>query len=414
MTAQAGPDLTRLSSGSSESIQRVLASIRSYLGMDVAFVSEFAPPHKIFRQVDCSTPAGPVHTGQVVTVAEGYCQHVVEGRLPELILDASQLPAAAAIPETQSIPIGSHLSVPIRLKNGRIFGTFCSFSYAPLTSIGHRELDLMHTFARLVALQIDGEIEKTEMLVAKAVRINEALANGDPHIVFQPICRLSDGQVTGVEALSRFHTEPIRTPDLWFDDASQVGQSEMLELLAIRKAIAAAGDLPAELALSVNVSPDVVINGHLSPVLDEFDPTRLAVEITEHSMIRDYQALIDALAPLRARGVKVAIDDAGAGYASLRHVLMLRPDVIKFDISITRGIDTDPMRRALAAALSEFARHTETAIVAEGVETSAELQVLNNLGIDKGQGYFFSRPLPPDELVRLLSADRATTAPRDA
>ncbi|MGV3490959.1 MAG: sensor domain-containing phosphodiesterase [Devosia sp.] len=394
---QAHIDLTQLSDGSAESIQRVLGSIRSYLGMDVAFVSEFSGRHKIFRNVD--GPKAPIAAGQVVSVEEGYCQHVVEGRLPELIPDTQDVPAAQDIPETASIPIGAHLSVPIRLRSGRVFGTFCSFSYEPHPELDARDLDLMRTFAQLVARQIEHEIERHELRLEKSDRISAAVAAGDPRIVFQPICRLDDGVITGVEALSRFDYEPRRSPDQWFGDAADVGLDEMLELTAIRQGIRAASTLPPHMTLNVNASPRVIASGGLPDAVAGIDPHRLIIEVTEHSIIEDYHRLIDAIAPLRAQGIRVAIDDAGAGYASLRHVLMLRPDVIKFDISITRGVDTDPMRLAMAAALAEFGRHTGTAIVAEGVETMSELQVLRSLGIERGQGYYFSRPVEPSELV---------------
>ena len=386
-------DLTQLSSSVAESIQRVLSSVRGYLGMDVAFVSEFAGQQKIFRNVDSSRADAPVKAGGVVPIAEGYCRHVVEGRLPELIPNTGLLPAARAIPETAAIPIGAHLSVPIRLRSGRTFGTFCSFSYLPKPSLDRRDLELMRTFSQLVARQIDGEVEADDRRLEKLERVRGAVGAGDPQIVYQPICRLADGAVTGVEALSRFTSEPRRTPDQWFDEANEVGLAEMLELLAVRKAIVETETLPRQLTLSVNTSPSVVMHGRLEEALRGFDPHRLVLEVTEHEIIEDYQRLIEALAPYRARGIKVAIDDAGAGYASLRHVLMLRPDIIKFDLSITRGVDVDPMRMAMAAALAEFARHTGTGIIAEGVETESELKVLREIGIEKGQGYLFGRPM---------------------
>ncbi len=392
-------DLTHLSPTVADSIQRVLSSVRSYLSMDVAFVSEFTGPDRVFRNVDSARPDSPIKVGGVIPMAEGYCQHVVEGRLPELIPNTAMIAAARVLPETRSIPIGSHLSVPIRLREGRVFGTFCCFSYHPNPALDRRDLELMRTFAQLVARQIEGEIERDEERNIKIERIREAVGRGDPRIVYQPICRLADGKVVGVEALSRFASEPVRSPDLWFNDAADCGLAESLELIAIRKAINAAAVLPPDVSLSVNASPAVVIAGRLAEALDGFDPLRTVVEITEHHMIADYKALLDALAPIRQRGVRIAIDDAGAGYSSLRHVLMLRPDIIKFDISITRGVDSDPMRRAMAAALAEFARHTGTKIVAEGIETASELEVLRSLGVEKGQGYFFGKPVAPEMIV---------------
>jgi EAL domain-containing protein (putative c-di-GMP-specific phosphodiesterase class I) len=131
--------------------------------------------------------------------------------------------------------------------------------------------------------------------------------------------------------------------------------------------------------------------------VSQIDPSRLVIELTEHAPVEDYESLIAALAPIRRSGVRIAIDDAGAGYASLQHVLKLEPDIIKFDVSLTRGIDNDQRRVALVGALVEYCRRTGTSVVAEGVETQAEEAALRTLGVDKAQGYFFGRPLPASD-----------------
>jgi EAL domain-containing protein (putative c-di-GMP-specific phosphodiesterase class I) len=123
---------------------------------------------------------------------------------------------------------------------------------------------------------------------------------------------------------------------------------------------------------------------------------RVVLEITEHEAIEDYGALAEALAPLRERGLRVAVDDVGAGYASLRHALQLAPDMVKMDISLTRDVDRDPGRRALAAALISFADQTNMTIVAEGIETAGELTALRELGVRYGQGFYLAQPAPLD------------------
>jgi EAL domain-containing protein (putative c-di-GMP-specific phosphodiesterase class I) len=134
------------------------------------------------------------------------------------------------------------------------------------------------------------------------------------------------------------------------------------------------------------------------------------VEITEHELIEDYAHLLDALTPLRTAGIRLAVDDAGSGYASLRHILSLQPDIIKLDIALTRGVDTDPVRRALASALVGFARDTGSVIVAEGIETSAELAALQRLGVPLGQGFYLARPGDlPLPAVNLSAAAPATS-----
>ncbi|WEK05585.1 MAG: EAL domain-containing protein [Candidatus Devosia phytovorans] len=385
-----------------ESIDRVLTAIRSHLRMDVAFITEFLGSSRIFRSVDFTSPAGDVEAGNVVPIASGYCQHVTAGRLPELIADTSTVPLAQTIPETRQLPIGAHLSVPIRVDHGKIFGTFCCFSHRPMPELGQPELDLMHTFGRMIALELTKDIERDAEQRRKITQVHNAMWSGDPDIVFQPVLRLEDRKIIAVEALSRFAAPPRQTPDRWFADAADVGMGGMLEMLALRRAVALCRDLPRGVSVNLNVSPNTLLTENILHVLHGFDPRRVVVEITEHEPVHDYEPLLLALKPLREAGIRVAIDDAGAGYSSLRHVLMLRPEIVKLDVSLTRGVDHDPMRQAMAAALGEFARRTGTIVVAEGVETTAELEALMDVGIPEIQGYILSKPQPMADLLKML------------
>jgi EAL domain-containing protein (putative c-di-GMP-specific phosphodiesterase class I) len=125
------------------------------------------------------------------------------------------------------------------------------------------------------------------------------------------------------------------------------------------------------------------------------DPERVIIELTEHVRIDDYDLLLDSLSRVRERGARLAVDDTGAGFASLGHILHLRPELIKLDCQFTRGIDTDPTRRSLAHALVSFAHDIGAEVVSEGIETAAELDAVRALGVPYGQGYFLSRPTRP-------------------
>jgi EAL domain-containing protein (putative c-di-GMP-specific phosphodiesterase class I) len=171
--------------------------------------------------------------------------------------------------------------------------------------------------------------------------------------------------------------------------------------------------LPPDVYVTVNVSPQTILSGHLRDALCGLPAEQIVLELTEHAQIDDYDRLLRALHPLRNRGVRLAVDDAGAGYASLRHILQVRPDLIKLDIALTRNINLDPARRALASALVAFARETSSCIIAEGVETASELKTLRSIGIEKAQGYFLGRPVPIDAAVKLLG-DQAPAAARFA
>ena len=176
-----------------------------------------------------------------------------------------------------------------------------------------------------------------------------------------------------------------------------------LEMRAIELSMAALYRLPQDVYLSFNVSPKTVTTGVLHRTLNGLPLEKLVLEITEHATVSDYSKLLEALAPLRTKGIRLAVDDAGAGYASFRHILQLQPDIIKLDMSLTRDIDTDSARRALASALILFAHETGSKIVAEGVETASELKVLRSLGVNKAQGYLLGRPAPLAAALSLCS-----------
>lgn len=207
--------------------------------------------------------------------------------------------------------------------------------------------------------------------------------------VFQPIVSLSNTTLVGQEALTRF-TDGTR-PDQRFAEAASVGLGVELEMAAIEAALDAAERLPVDTWLSLNLSPAVVLAGAgLADALRRC-PRPLVVELTEHARVEDYAQLRAALRAL-GPGVRIAVDDAGAGYASMQHVVELQPDFVKLDISLVRGIDRDPARQALVAGMCFFAQRAGLRLIGEGIESDAELRTLAALGVPLGQGYLLGRP----------------------
>lgn len=382
-------------------IDKVLRALRTHLGMDVAFVSQFRTSDRVFIHVDTDGD-GPIRPGDALPLDVGYCLKVVEGELPELIANTGELPEALAIPETLALPIGSHMSVPIYLSDGRLYGTFCCFGYSADSSLGQRDLLVMKVFAELIADRIEGDLTLVRDRVAKHRRISAVLASQQPSIVYQPIFDFQGMSICGWECLSRFNLEPVRSPDQWFKEAAEAGLGVELECHAIAAALKGMDALPSGTYLTINCSPQLMLSGRLTDLLSPCPASRLVLEITEHAIVNDYTGLLKALKPLRQNGVRVAIDDAGAGYASMRHILQLRPDMIKLDMSLTQGIDHDPQKRAMASALIAFARETGSTIVAEGVETQSELDALRLLGANKVQGYLLGRPLSLIDALALV------------
>lgn len=399
-------------------VTRALESIRRHLGMDVAFIAELSGATKTFRHVSAARGRRslPLRAGLSTPIADGYCKKVIDGVLPGLIVDAAACPQARDIPETRSVPIGSHLSVPLVFADGVVYGTLCCFSFKPKLSLTDRDLVLLGAFADVLACQIEAQAAAGRMRDEQVERISDALRLRDPSIVYQPIFKVFDMTMTGVEALARFSSEPRRTPDVWFAEAGAVGMRVALERQAIRNAIdgfrAVWKEGPVD--LSVNCSPQTIVEGDLGSLVRRAPAGRLVLEITEHDHVADYGPLLAEIDRLRARGVRIAVDDAGSGYASMRHIIHVAPDYIKLDISLTRGIEADRMRQALASSLIEFGHQTDCQIVAEGVETAAELITLRNLGVDKAQGYFLSRPIAAADVVDFATGAVTPAAERIA
>lgn len=220
-------------------------------------------------------------------------------------------------------------------------------------------------------------------------------------VAYQPILDTRSGQALGVEALARFPGEPA-TPDLWFEEAHRVGLGTQLEMLAVRRALLCLPTLPAPWWVTINVGPETMMSEDFAELLARTRADRIVMELTEHSRVADYPGLMRTLQVLRATGARLAIDDTGAGFSSLSHILKLAPDFIKLDRELVAGIDLDPVRRVLTASLVGFASGTGAEIIAEGVETSDELETLEGLGVGLSQGFYFGRPVSMERLFGSL------------
>ncbi len=209
---------------------------------------------------------------------------------------------------------------------------------------------------------------------------------------FQPIVDLARGDVYGYEALSRFG-EPGPGPQAWFAAAALHGFASRLEATALAVVLAERARLPGGCFLFVNLSPDALVSTEVASALARLESlSGLVIEITEQTPVEDYAALKAALDRLRARGAMTAVDDTGAGYASLSHVLALRPEFVKLDRSLVAGVDRDPAQAAAVRAISAFADELGARVVAEGVEREAELATLLELGVPLVQGFLLGAP----------------------
>lgn len=247
-------------------------------------------------------------------------------------------------------------------------------------------------------------------------RLPNLLATTGPKIVFQPIFYLDETpELIGYEALSRFPEidplTPVSGPDQWFRNAALLGYTIPLEMAAIRGALKMLPKIRQGIRLNVNASAETITSPAFTAALMNIELGRVTIELTEHVAVPDYTILQKAIKPFRAEGalsctlvgarssgVQLGIDDLGGGFASMRHVVNLAPDMMKLDIALVRGIDQDEARQALADGLLTYGNRMGVRLVAEGIETEAELKTLQEIGIKIGQGFYLGRPgeLPED------------------
>ncbi|RZU33921.1 EAL domain-containing protein [Blastococcus saxobsidens] len=396
-------------SAAEQQIADLLHTARKSLRLSVAFLSRLDGTTQHLEVVDTSVP---------FLFQEGYqqrqevtlCQAVLDKKIPQVIPNLKDFPEAMKLPAARMPRLRSYVSVPVILSDGTLYGTFCAAGLTTDKDLTTRDKALMDVLASAAAVIIEPAVRSQERREEITARLDPLIAAGGPTVVLQPIVALATGRRVGAEALSRFPGDWGMTPDVCFAEAHSVGAGHRLELLALERAAALLDRVEGYVAM--NVSPGTLLTDECAALLARLPLERILLELTEHDQVEDYAALTAALAPLRAAGLRLAIDDVGAGFSSLRHIVVTAPDVIKIDRSIVTGLDTDPVLAKLVGSLAEFAHGCGVQVVAEGVETAAEHTRLRELGVDHGQGWHFGRPGPPEALdavaaVRVPSPRRA-------
>jgi EAL domain-containing protein (putative c-di-GMP-specific phosphodiesterase class I) len=302
-----------------------------------------------------------------------------------------------ALPSARIPRIRSYVSTPVHLSDGTLYGTFCAFGFRSDKELGKRDLALMRVLASAAAVIVEPQVREQERRAEIEGRLDPVVAGGGPVVLLQPVVDLATGTRVGAEALSRFPADWDRTPDVVFAEAHSVGMGHALELQALERAAEHLDRVDGHVA--VNVSPATVLTPGCAELLRRLPLDRVVLELTEHDEVEDYDALLATLAPFRAAGLRLAIDDVGAGFSSLRHIVVTSPDVIKLDRSIAAGVATDQVLATLVGSLSTFAHGSGATVVAEGVETAEDATTLRALGVDHGQGWYFGRPGPPEALA---------------
>jgi EAL domain-containing protein (putative c-di-GMP-specific phosphodiesterase class I) len=369
-------------------LDRVIGLAHCHLGLDVAYLAELTSEGHVYRAIagDLSSFGMAAVDGPPAEVA--FCRLLLAGEIPNVVRDAGAHERAAGLAITRQARIGAFIGVPVRLSDGTPYGVLCGLSHTPDHTLDERDVRFMSMLGELIVGDLD-EQRTRERLHAD---LTEVLETEGLVVAYQPIVELDSERCLGIEALARFPKQ-FGPPNVALAAAETVGLSLELERLVVRKAWEMLPLLSPEQFLALNVSPDALVElARRANLRDDLPLAQIVVEITEHAAVESYAALHGELAPLRKAGLRIAVDDAGAGYASLRHVLELRPDFIKVDRSLIHGIANDHARRVAASAFLSLALDIGSTVVAEGVERPADLVAIRELGMHAVQGYLLGKP----------------------
>jgi EAL domain-containing protein (putative c-di-GMP-specific phosphodiesterase class I) len=384
-----------------QQVADLLRTARRSLRMPVAFLSRLDGTTQHLEVMESSLPL-IFRDGMTQPQETTFCQAILDGRLPAVIADVRAHPEAMMLPAARIPRIRSYVSAPVRFADGELYGTFCAFGFTSDPELTTRDQALIEVLASAASVILEPEVHEQHRRAEIAERLSPVVAAGGPLVVLQPVVDLSTGERVGAEALSRFPADWGKAPDVCFAEAHSIGAGHRLELLALERAAEHLDRVGGYVAM--NVSPSTLQLPACAELLADLPLHRVLLELSEHDPVEDYAALADVLAPFRAAGLRLAIDDVGAGFSSLRHIVVTAPDVMKLDRSIVSGVDTDPVLSTLVHSLVDFGHGCDVQVVAEGVETAAEAATLLALGVDHGQGWHFGRPGPADALAPLAAA----------
>lgn len=381
--------MTRQRTDPEERVAELLRTARGALGLSLAFLTRMDGTTQTLEVIESSAPM-LFRDGMTQPQETTFCQAILDGRLPPVIPDVAASPEAMRLPAARMPRLRSYISVPVLLSDGSMYGTFCAAGFTADSNLTMRDRALMDVLARAASLIIEPELEERAHRDEVEARLLPLLRDGGPAIVYQPIVDLATGLEVGVEALSRFPREWDRPPDVCFAEAHSIGVGDELECLALERAARYLERYDGYVGM--NLSPQTILTKTASRLFARLPLERVLLELSEHDQVEDYEELARALSPLRDAGLRLAIDDVGSGFSSLRHIVLTGPDVLKLDRALVDGVSSDPVLTALVYSLVEFAHGCDAKLVAEGIETTEDAAALRSLGVDYGQGWLFGRP----------------------
>lgn len=379
----------------------LLLTAKKSLHLSVAFLTRMDGTTQHLEVVESSVPF-LFKEGVTQRQDTTLCQAIVDKKLPAVMPNLKDFPYAMTLPASRLPRIRSYVSVPVVLSDGTVYGTFCAAGLTSDKALTKRDQSLMDVLAQAASVILEPGVRERARQAEILDRLQPLMADGGPLVVLQPIIDLVTGVRVGAEALSRFPPVWGKAPDVCFEEAHSVGLGDELELQALAAAASHLDLVPGYVAM--NISPGTMLTPEAPALLDRLPLDRVLLELSEHDQVADYDVLMAVLAPLRARGMRLAIDDVGAGFSSLRHIVLTAPDVIKLDRSMIDGVSTDPVLTTLVRSLVAFGHDCRSQVVAEGVETEQDADALRALGVDYGQGWHFGRPAPAQDLIETFPA----------
>lgn len=376
--------------GGGGGLDRVVELAQTHLHLDLVLACELTGTGPVVRAL--SGDSSLCHARGQRPLSPNCSGLLASEQTPIVVPDATRHPRAAHLGKDGDAQVGSFVGVPLWLSSGQLYGTLWGIKRNADPTLGQRDLNSMAMLAALVKDELD-QMQRTAEVSRK---LHHVIESGSVTTAYQPVVSLRSGSCLGLEALARFPAG-LGPPDQLFAEADAVDMRLELERLAIIEAWPGLERIRADQFVAFNLSPDSLVElARRAQERDDIPLPQIVIEITEQTVVESYGLLRTVLDPLRARGMRLSVDDAGAGYASLRHIVELQPDFIKIDRLLVEGAADDQARRVVVSAFLLLALDLGAVVVAEGVERPEDLKALYELGVPAAQGYLLGRPTSDD------------------
>ena len=374
-----------------QTLLSLLHAARTKLRMEVGFISRFDGDMRTFYLVDSAPGVNIVQSGGSDYRGESLCQRVVDGRVSQLIANAQTVAGANDLTAVKLVPVGAHISVPIVFSDGTVFGTFCVFSRYAIPELNHRSLAMCRVFADVASALIE-EVSalpqyESHYWAKKKIEVTELLTEGRLKYAPAALINLNTGKQLGVELMPTLTqaTENIASPVLLMHEVVRLGLANLIGVNLVERVISTLSATPDEHFVAINITPQLLAEFDFLEWLNQDMCKRVVFEISEHDRVSSYHDLKRILQPIRKSGIRLSIDNAGAGFASMQHILQLQPEFVKLDAGLTCGIASDPAQQAMLQALLLFSRTQGCTLIADGISNKWDEEYLLHSGISVGQ-----------------------------